>query len=316
MNKLISIASDTWRGLIQRRLWPVAALLLAALVAVPLVLTADPEPVPATPPGQAADEAAELAAQPLVAVASAAERESRRRVLGARKDPFKPTNQPNADKRKRDGNSETRRDSADRPAQSSTAAGGTATSGSSPSSSSSPATGGGTYVAPAPTDSAAERPSRPAGSLTVRWGVAGDGDLETLDVERLDPLPTSDEPLLVYLGLTRDGRSAVFMLDAGITVDGDGRCRPDPEDCQTVELAPGETEFIEVTGEDGAKTQYQLDLVKIHGRRAAATRTLGKRAAVEARAARRALRSLGHVAPSWRFDARTGTFERAEAGDS
>lgn len=315
MSKLTAVLADTFRGLVQRRLWPVAALLLAAVVAVPVLLTADPEPVVATT--DLAAERDELAAQPLVAVASAPEREGVRRVLGARKDPFKPSGRSKP-KSRRDGGGRTGDRDSDAKARQSSAGTGAASERAVPTA---PA-GGGSYVAPAPLpstsspDRAAKRPSRPAGSLSVRWGTVGVEELESLDVERLDPLPTPDEPLLVYLGLTGDGRSAVFMLDAGITVDGDGRCRPDPEDCQTVELAPGETEFIEVTGEDGAKTQYQLDLVKIHGRRAGGTRTLGRRAAVEARAARRALRSLSQVAPSWRFDARTGTFERAEAGDS
>ena len=296
MSKLTAILSDTWRGMLQRRLWPVAVLLLAALVAVPLLLSAEPEPVPPAS-SSAADEAAELAAQPLVAVASASERESARRVLGARKDPFKPTNQP----KRRKGDSG--KGSADRVSKE---AGAEATPA--------PAGGGSPYVAPAPLPPGAQpdakRPSHPAGSLSVRWGEAGDERLEELDVERLDPLPTADEPLLVYLGLTDDGQSAVFMLDAGVTVEGDGRCRPKPEDCQSVELTAGETEFIEVVDAKGAKTQFQLDVVKIHGRRAAPTRTLGWAAAVDARATRRALRSLGDVAPTYVFDARTGTLTR------
>jgi hypothetical protein len=211
----------------------VAVLLLAALVAVPLLLSADPEPVPPAP-SSAADEAAELAAQPLVAVASASERESARRVLGARKDPFKPTNQP---KRKR-------RDSVKTSAESGV---GSAGSDAAPTADAQTGTGGSTYVAPAPLpsgsepDPSAKRASHAAGSLSVRRGQAGDEQLERLEVERLDPLPTPDEPLLVYLGLTADGQSAVFMLDAGVTVEGDGRCRPNPEDCQSVELTAGET---------------------------------------------------------------------------
>ena len=307
MSKLTAVLTDTWRGMVERRLWPVALLLLAGLVAVPLLLTADPEPVPPVAAAPA-EEAAELAAQPLVAVASAAERERARRVLGARKDPFKPTNQP---KRRKARAGESAGD------KSSAKAASTSRTGSSDSSSAPGSGAGGAYVAPAPLPAAtapgtAEKsPARPAGSLRVRWGTAGDEELEALHVERLDPLPTSDEPLLVYLGLTRDGRSAVFMLDAGVTVVGDGRCRPDPADCQTIELERGETAFLEVAGDDGAKTQYQLDLVKIHGRRAARTPT--KHAASEARATRHALRSLSRSAPPYRFDARTGTLAPIEA---
>ena len=43
----MSLITDTWHQLVQRRLLPVAVLLLAALVAVPLLLAKDPEPVAA-----------------------------------------------------------------------------------------------------------------------------------------------------------------------------------------------------------------------------------------------------------------------------
>ena len=42
----VSILNDTWRFLVQRRLWPVAILLLAAAVAVPMLLSEDPAPAP------------------------------------------------------------------------------------------------------------------------------------------------------------------------------------------------------------------------------------------------------------------------------
>ena len=34
----MSVLNDTWRYLVQRKLWPLAVLLLAALVAVPMVM--------------------------------------------------------------------------------------------------------------------------------------------------------------------------------------------------------------------------------------------------------------------------------------
>ena len=40
----MSFLTDIWRQLKERRLWPVALLLVAAIVAVPLVLAKDPEP--------------------------------------------------------------------------------------------------------------------------------------------------------------------------------------------------------------------------------------------------------------------------------
>ena len=88
----MSAITNVWRQLVQRRLWPVAILLIAALAAVPLALAKDPEPAAPAPAVPAADAAASaesaLAVQPIVAPATAADRAKRRKVLGARKNVF------------------------------------------------------------------------------------------------------------------------------------------------------------------------------------------------------------------------------------
>ena len=316
MNAVRTTAINTWRGLIQRRLWPVALLLLVALLAVPLLLLAQPEPdqAPTLAQAEAGGDSADLVAQPLVAAASPSDRERVRRVLGDRKDPFKPSNQP---KRKRRADGDTARTSKSSGGQGSPGTSG----GSGPGlaivgAGKAPAVGGSPAPAPVPTrpDSARAEDRLPAGSLTVRWGSSEDEDLEKFDIERLDPLPSPEDPLLVYLGVTDRGDAAVFMVDAGVTVDGDARCRPAPDDCQTFELEAGETEFIEVEHEDGEKVQLQLDLVKIHGRKAERAKAARRSEADVARATRRALRSLSQYEAEHRSDARPYTPELKLAG--
>ncbi len=77
-----------------------------------------------------------------------------------------------------------------------------------------------------------------------------------------------EEPLLVYLGLTKDNKKAIFLVDASLEATGDGSCKPHPSSCETIHLSKGETEFFDVfdpeTGEVTA--QYQLDLVDIKSR--------------------------------------------------
>ena len=48
----MSVVTSTWHQLVHRRLWPVAVVLLVALVAIPVVLARDPEAaeVPAPAP--------------------------------------------------------------------------------------------------------------------------------------------------------------------------------------------------------------------------------------------------------------------------
>jgi hypothetical protein len=95
----MNVFADTWRQLVQRRLWPVAVLLLAALVAVPVVLAKDPAaPAPVSQPAEEPPSAQDLAVSgdPVVAIASVEDRGRRRRVLGSRKDPFAPAPAPKA----------------------------------------------------------------------------------------------------------------------------------------------------------------------------------------------------------------------------
>ena len=91
----MSVINDTWRFLVQRRLWPVAILLIAAAVAVPKLLAQEPAaPVTAAVVAVKGDKNAVLATEPIVALAADADRSGRRQVLGSRKDPFKPKATP------------------------------------------------------------------------------------------------------------------------------------------------------------------------------------------------------------------------------
>ena len=81
----MSSVQNVWRQLVQRRLWPVAVLLLAGLVAIPVLLAKDPEPVAATPQAKV-DADNELAEQPIVSPDT--EVGVRRVVIGKRKNPF------------------------------------------------------------------------------------------------------------------------------------------------------------------------------------------------------------------------------------
>ncbi len=71
-------------------------------------------------------------------------------------------------------------------------------------------------------------------------------------LKRLDPLPDAENPSIIYLGVLEDGKTAVFLLDADVTPQGDGKCRPTPTDCQRLYLREGETEFFDIGGENAA----------------------------------------------------------------
>jgi hypothetical protein len=127
------------------------------------------------------------------------------------------------------------------------------------------------------------KPTYPANSLTVRFGLVSGAPSERT-LRRDHALPSAYHPVLVFTGLENGGRTAVFLVGADVTkLEGDGRCDSDPTSCETLRLKAGETEFVTV-----GKTQYELDVDKIHASKSSSAK------AATARAARRAKRPKVH----------------------
>jgi hypothetical protein len=271
----MSVVTSTWHQLVHRRLWPVAVVLLVALIAIPVVLARDPEgaevPAPAPVGGTNVEDSL---ATPVVAEATAEDRDRRRRVLGVRKDPFKPapvkTPEPTTQQ-------------ATAPNTGGSQTGGSYDTGPSVSTIKPPSFPGSSgtsapspipYPYPTTGATAPQKKTYPANSVIVRFGDAKSDSLERMLLPKFAPLGGEDDetPVLIYMGLTKDGKRAKFLVEASVEVDGDGVCKPHPSSCETVELAVGETEFLDVfdpeaevaEGEDPEPVaQYQLDLVDI-----------------------------------------------------
>ncbi len=276
----MNVIADTWRGLVRRRLWPLAVVLLAALVAVPLLLAK--QPTPAAPPAPVSTGKAEDAAtESLVSLAGAPADGERRRVLGESKDPFAPKPEPKAKHNKKKSKAADAVKPAETPA---------ATSPAPP-------------PAPAPPAGAppAPKPSYPQYSLKVRFGRT-DGTMRTSTIAPDQALPSASNPVLVYVGPADGGKAAVFLIEGDVTANGDGKCDPSPEECTTLTLRAGETEFIDVaTG--GGGTQYELDLETIHAHKTTS--------ALKAKASSASLREkLRAARVPYRFDTKTGTLRR------
>ena len=119
--------------------------------------------------------------------------------------------------------------------------------------------------------------------------------------------------MLVYLGPGKGGKTAIFMVDEGVIAQGDASCRPSPSNCETIHMHPGDTEFLDVTDEDGQVTaQYQLDLLKIKTSKTADASKAAAARAAESKAGRRALQvrqaSLGPL--RYRYDTKSGTVRK------
>ena len=302
---------NVWRQLVQRRLLPVAVLLVGALAAVPFLLAKDPAPVPGSPAVPSASSAKQAGAElddPVVSLATESTPAKRRRVLGYRKNPFQPAAAP---KVKAEETTESESSAA-------TTAGGDAGKEDSTGGSSSPAgspSDSGTPAAPAVPDSGTEKPARKYElySLTVRFGPSDSESLEKLNLPRLKALPSAGEPLLVYLGPGKGAKSAIFMVDAALVSQGDGTCDPSPSNCETIELHEGETEFFDVLGETGeVMAQYQLDLLEIKTSRTADPARAIKARAKTSKAGLSVLRAReAAVGPlRYRYDAKSGTVRK------
>lgn len=237
MSPLRDLISD----LIEKRLWPVALLLVGALVAVPLVLAKSPTvPQSATPAATTAPSSAVADAEPAVNVV--AEPSGSAPLQGHTKDPFRQQHVP-PKASTADGGGTPPVDSG----------GGTSTDGSS----------GGSPAKPQKTYAVV--------SVDVRFGKATGTKYKHDDVPRLSPIPGPAKPIVVFTGVRTDLKTAVFLLSSDVKAQGDGTCTPSRRECTTIEVKEGDVVLLDYTRADGRLVHYELDIDKV-----AVTRTTSK----------------------------------------
>ena len=242
--------------LVDRRMWPVVALLVLALVAVPHALNRSP----GTPAGGAPVTRSPAAAGPRAPARPGGDR--RAAAAGPMRDPFAAGAQPEAARRVATTQRSAARATATSPSPSRSAGTAQSTPATPEPSVSAPAT-------PAPRTTAATPTRAPRGAVPVhrlrhvdlRFGTAVVPPLRR-DIVRLAALPSARTPAVVFLGVTADGRRAVFSLLAGSTVSGDGRCVPRVRACAQVLLAAGQDEVVQAGG-----VPYRLEVLRIRTER-------------------------------------------------
>jgi hypothetical protein len=291
----MTLLRSVWGDLVDKRLWPLAALLVVALVALPIVLgRGGGDPAPAAAPAAAAPPADVVALH-------AGPATSRPRARA--RDPFA--------QRKRTAGAPAAIASAPAPAPAPSAAatvnppaaGATApgASRSSPAAAPQLPSAVRTPAAPAPArPPAASAPSaRPAAGyrVDVRFGRAA-ATKGRHDLTRLAVLRAGEAPVLLYLGVRKGGRVAVFQLAGeGIAATGDGRCLPSRGPCETIELRDGDVQYLDVPTAAGI-VQYELELTKVARKHAATAARAARSRRRESKAGRRVLRAViaaGHL---------------------
>lgn len=285
MNKFIL---ELWHDLCAKRLWPVAALLVIALVAVPVMLKKSSSTSPSTPPAASTASPSDSSSKAVVVADTDTPSASTLGVFN-KKDPFKPDHAVLA---------------AAHPRQTSTSNGSSQQSSGGGGSSTPPSSGGvgnttgGGSIGGGTTPIAPQQPTKPAEpkgpfayTVDVKFGKRG--LLRTHhNVQKLDVLPDQNNPLLVFLGVNSTGDEAVFLTDTSLKAAGEGTCKPDGDTCSFLYLKLGkdsDTEDLSEVAADGSGTEYTLKLLAIHKVPVSQLAKDAKKAAKAARAeARRA----------------------------
>jgi hypothetical protein len=266
MNSVNAFIRSTIDDLVEKRLWPVAAVLLIALIGIPVLLSnpADEQPAPvstAVTPAVGASNSLS-AFQPAVSTEGKKSSEIRKDLEGFEsKDPFKPQNLGGGGSSNAGGSVEVQ-------------GGGDATTGggsTDPSIADAPplGTSGGGLVGG---DSTSDTSGTPTQSETfyytyaadVRFGKEGNLDRKTLNQFR--SLPSSEDPVVVFMGVKEDGETAIFLLSSAATSTGEGNCEPD-DTCTFLYMKEGDEQRIEAVNENDEVVTYELVLLGIDVKR-------------------------------------------------
>jgi hypothetical protein len=247
---------DLWHDLRAKRLWPIAALMLVAIAAVPFVLLKKEQPVPpaVTPPTQAQTASDKL---PTIQLDEISAKSPSNLEQFSQRNPFRPLR--DIPKKAADDGENKTVDLGESPkSDPTTEQGGSTPEPTSP--------GGGS-----PSDTPAGDTPSSNGSKTiyydyrtdVKFGLAGEAKTMK-QVAAFTLLGDEKEPAAMFMGVTDDHKWAVFTVDtAHYEAQGEHECKPTPEMCEFVYLKVGEDgNETTLTTLDGTKS-YDLTLTAI-----------------------------------------------------
>ena len=276
---------DLWQDLKEKRLWPVAVVLLAALVAVP-VLLAKPSSAPSAPAPTATAARTEAgraeAARARSSSATTSRATARRWACSTRATRSRPPKgaikkQEDAVLRGRGAQHRQHLRHAGRHRhrwQPAPAATPTAHTGGTPGGT--PNTGGGTTGGTTTTTTSYK--------YVVDLTFTANGHTRRIKgMEKLEMLPNQNSPLLIFMGVTPKGSDAVFLVDSTLEAAGEGRCKPSEAECAFAIIGAGSRYMF--TQEDGNTYTVRIDEIRKVKVGASAARRGAKAGGAKARAA-------------------------------
>jgi hypothetical protein len=222
-----------------RRLIVPAVALLVAILAVPVVLSSDPDPVaPAAP--LPPDPAAAAVEPGVLAVQEVGVRDYRERLdsLG-RKNPFGDQFEEKAAGGAAEASALAAPDEATVPVDSAPAAPGSDTPGVT-----SPSGNSGPTPPPPPDDEEIEYVLVPR--IDVEVGVVDRDRRKTIEgVKSGDLLPSKEAPVAMFLGNSDDSSVAELLVSRDVSnVNGEGRCKPGKNNCEFLRLGDGDVAYL------------------------------------------------------------------------
>jgi hypothetical protein len=244
---------DLWHDLKEKRLWPVAVVLAAALVAVPVLLAKPASTPPAAAPVATAAGPKPDVLKQLAKVKLGNDVPGDGSTLGVFDpgDPFKP---PKGAIKKADDGTST--DAG--PSSGNTSA--------TPGPDTGDTTGGGTT---SPGGTQGGTPDTGNGTTTtttvykyvVDLTFTANGHKRRIKgMEKLEMLPSQNRPLLIFMGVTAKGSNAVFLVDSTLKAAGEGKCKPSEKQCAFAYIGAG-SEYI-FTEDDGDSYTVRIDEIR------------------------------------------------------
>ena len=293
MNQLNASVRTIFQDLVERRLWPVALVLVIALIAIPVLLsnsaseTSSTPGAPATPIAPATGAGTLSAFQPVVSTEGSKSSEINKNLSGFdSKDPFKVQGLSTGGSTEPAGATGTA-------GVAGTPTGSTGTTGTTTGTGTTAGTGSGTSGSGTSTGSSGDSTGESGvkyytWTATVRFGI-GD-DFEKKRLERFRALPSSENPVVVFMGAKTDGKTAVFLVSAASSTTGDGDCEPD-DTCTFLYMKADQTQSFEAVDENNQVVTYKLKLIELQAEETEAPKSQSSTARAQRRAARKAARA-------------------------
>lgn len=247
----------TLNELRQKRLWPVALVLLVGIVAVPVLLSKSPKPateaqapLPTAPaPSGTALPAINVQATPSHSQLTGRSRNPFAAAAGSAAPSTSTTSTTPSSAVSTVSNATQSAINALTGGSSVSSASGTSGTGASGTTSTGSGATTPNAAPPSITGNAKAKPAPSGLTSTQSYDVAlsitnGNGVAAIDPLERLTLLPSQQQPLLVELGVLQGGNRVLFAVQPDTVVSGPGTCMPGPIDCEILSLGQDQTESV------------------------------------------------------------------------